>query len=142
MKMIRTLIGAVALVAFLASAVGVMAEEPDINPTTVKTRRVVAYGTNPLKIGSTEVTEAMLLKGTTGVTNVTALLETVSGTVTPVGRIVWTNRAPVYATLTLLDGTTNPVSVTVCTAEVATVYAAISNVTVTVSCATNVAVSR
>lgn len=48
-----------------------IAEEPAINPVEVKARRVVAYGTNPLKVGSTEITEAMLTKGTTGVTNVT-----------------------------------------------------------------------
>jgi len=39
----------------------VVAEEPAINPVEVKTRRVTVYGTNPLKIGSTEMTEANLI---------------------------------------------------------------------------------
>lgn len=39
----------------------VMAEEPPINPSLVVTPRVVAYGTNPFKIGTTEVTEANLV---------------------------------------------------------------------------------
>ncbi len=71
-------------------------------------------------------------------TNVVGNQATASGTVTPVGRITWTNCVPVFHTVTLLDSATNPVTMNVCTAQVTTVYAAISNVTVTVDCVTNV----
>ena len=86
----------VGLVTVLAMAFGIMAmaEEPAINPATVTTPRVVLYGTNPLKVGSTEITETMLKKGTTGITN--AVLSTTSVT------NIWT----------VLDASTNAVSLT------------------------------
>lgn len=45
------------VLAVLVSLVGIVrAEEPKINPVLVTTPRIVLYGTNPLKIGGTEVT--------------------------------------------------------------------------------------
>lgn len=38
-----------------------MAESEAINPVEVKTRRLTAYGTNPVKIGATELTEANVI---------------------------------------------------------------------------------
>lgn len=53
------LIGLVTVLA-MAFGIAVNAAEPAINPAQVTTGRAVLYGTAPLKIGSTEFTEAQL----------------------------------------------------------------------------------
>jgi hypothetical protein len=70
--------------ALFVMGISVMAAEPAINPAQVTAGRVVLYGTAPLKIGSTEFTEALLSasigtiavsKGGTGATTLTGIVK-------------------------------------------------------------------
>jgi hypothetical protein len=75
---------ALIVLALIVVGVSVYAAEPAINPAQVTAGRVVLYGTTPLKIGSTEFTEALLsasvgtiavAKGGTGATTLTGLVK-------------------------------------------------------------------
>jgi hypothetical protein len=111
----------VGLVTVLAMAFGIMAmaEEPAINPATVLTPRAVLYGTAPLKIGSTEFTEAQLSAakaGTVALANTkvfigsaggVAAAQTISGDAT-----LAANGAVTLATVTVAKGGTGATTLT------------------------------
>lgn len=76
-----------ALVVVLAfCGIVVMAAEPAINPAVVTTGRVAIYGATPLKIGSTEYTEAGLnaaVGGTVALANTKILIGSAGGVAAP-----------------------------------------------------------